>query len=333
MTAFRTALLTAAALAAAFAGRAQEEQVPSPYDAEARARDRVFVWQLEGGGEVYGRLAKETAEAVFVDIGPEIVRIPLASVAKRLDPSEAEVAAAKVSVADSPGFQAANGAPALGRVETLERAKRSVVLVSNPRGLGSGWVLDGDGRIVTNHHVIGNEKLQTVTVFVPDGKGQWERKRFDDCPVESFSSLYDIAVVRLDPERAKEEGVELQPLPVAEPGTLDAGDPVFAIGNPGMGGRVLEHTISEGIVSSLARNFSDVIYVQTTAAVNPGNSGGPLLNDSGQVVGLITLRAVFQEGIAFALPTSHIQLFLKNSQAFAFSETNQNLGFRYLPPD
>jgi len=193
-------------------------------------------------------------------------------------------------------------------------------------------VLDREGRIVTNHHVIGDIKYQTVTLFVRSG-GQWERKRIDNCKVEAFSKVYDIAIVRLDMDQVAKEKVELFPMPIAPPDSLQAGEQVIAIGNPGMGGTILAHSISEGIVSSLARNFEDVIYVQTTAAVNPGNSGGPLLNARGEVVGLITLKATFQEGIAFALPTALIQHFLQNSKAFEYSETNRNQGYRYLPPN
>src|SRR5690606_18934503 len=127
------------------------------------------------------------------------------------------------------------------------------------------------------HHVVGTETYQTVTLFVQEGN-QWVKKTINDCKVEAFSSLQDIAIVQLNMEKVRELNIELSPLPIAPPGALEAGDVVYAVGNPGMGRFVLDHTISEGIASSLARNFGDVLYLQTTAAVNPGNSGGPLVN-------------------------------------------------------
>lgn len=307
------------------------------------ADDRVLV-AVAGGGEIVGRIAKETAEALFIDIGPEIIRVPVASIQRRSKVSElraGESIAAGTSGSSgmfdpstgSVVFTAGKEAPdTRTRAQVLDDAKRSIVIVSNVRGRGSGWVIDMDGRVVTNHHVIGNEKLQTVTLFVKRGE-QWERVKFEDCEVEAFSSYYDIAIVRIPKEKLDEEGVTLYPVEIAPAGSLEGGDAVFAIGNPGMGGRLLEHTISEGVVSSLARNFSDVLYIQTTAPVNPGNSGGPLLDTRGRVVGLITSKATFAEGIAFALPVPLIRNFLDHSQAFAFSERSQNRGYRYLPPE
>jgi serine protease Do len=311
--------------------------------APAAAKETRTLWQLKGGGEIFGNLIKETPEAVFVDIGPEVIRIPVAGIERRLTPEEFTAEAQKNGSMTGGGsgvfdpetgsviFRRRDSSNLKSQTEILNAAKRSVVLVSNSRGRGSGWVLDKEGRIVTNHHVIGNEKYQTVTIFVQKGN-QWERKRIDDCKVEAFSKIYDISIVRLNMDKVREEGIELYPVTIAAPNSLEAGEPVFAIGNPGMGGQILEHSISEGIVSSLARNFDDIIYVQTTAAVNPGNSGGPLLNAAGEVVGLITLKATFQEGIAFALPGSLIMHFLETSKAFEYSETNRNQGYKYLPP-
>jgi serine protease Do len=209
------------------------------------------------------------------------------------------------------------------------------VLIRNARGSGSGFVLDLEGRVVTNHHVVGNQKYQTVTLFRPRGD-QWERVQFENVETEAYSPLYDIAILRLNLDEVREKGVELIPLPIAPMGSLRVGDSVYAIGNPGafLGrGRLLEHTVSDGIVSSLARNVNDVLYIQTTAAVNPGNSGGPLINERGEVVGLVTLKAFLQEGIGFALPVALIQHFIGSSEAFAFSEQAQNRGYRYLSPE
>jgi len=310
-------------LAAALAASAAHAQDPAP----AAGREARY-WALGGGGEIVGYLVKETPSEIFIDVGPRIVSVPRDAVTETHLLSEAEDAVKKNGILGT----RAESAGLLTQNEIVERAKTSVVLISNPRGAGSGFVLDREGRVVTNHHVVRNERWQTVNMFRKRGT-QWERVKLDNAEVEAFSPLYDIAIVRLPMDQVEKNGIELVPMPIADAASLEVGDPVYAIGNPGMGGRLLEHSVSEGIASSLARNFGDVIYIQTTAAVNPGNSGGPLVNRRGEVVGLVTLKAIFQEGIAFALPTSLMRHFLATSESFAYSDQTGSTGFRYLPPE
>jgi serine protease Do len=85
-----------------------------------------------------------------------------------------------------------------------------------------------------------------------------------------------------------------------------AGEKVYAIGSPGLGKEVLEQTISEGLVSSSKRKLKGALYLQHSAAVNPGNSGGPLLNEHGQVAGMVTLKARL-EGVSFAVRVESIR--------------------------
>lgn len=303
-------------------------------------QDKSMLWRLQGGGELVGVMVKETPMEVFVDIGPSIIGVPRGSVLERLRLGEIQESTTGAGIGTGVYdpetgtlvFRSrADDSRMLSQQEILENVKRSVVLVSNPGGLGTGWIVDNNGRLVTNHHVVGTETYQSVTLFVKQGN-QWEKKKIDDCKVEAFSSLLDIAIVQLNMDKVRELNIDLAPLSIAPPGALQPGDVVYAVGNPGMGRFVLDHTISEGIASSLARNFGDVLYLQTTAAVNPGNSGGPLVNQRGEVVGLITLKAIFQEGVAFALPVDYIHHFLANSNAYAVGERNENTGFRYLPP-
>ena len=298
---------------------------------------------LKGGGELVGVPIKETPRELFVDVGPRILGLPVEAIISSKPLSEALEESKAIPDAPETGLydpetgsvifrSRAETEDFLSQTEMVERAKRSVVLISNPRGAGSGFILDEEGRIVTNHHVINREKYHTVNVFEKRGEN-WERKTFRNVPVVAYSSLYDIAVLQLDMDEVEEEGVELVSMPIAPPGSLEVGDSVYAIGNPGGAGQLLEHSVTEGIVSSLARNIQDVLYIQTTAAVNPGNSGGPLINQNGEVVGLVTLKAFFQEGIAFALPVDLIRHFLRHTEAYEFSESAQNRGFRYLSPE
>lgn len=309
----------------------------------AREAGDTLHWRLKGGGEIVGELVKETPRNVFVDIGPSIITIPTDAVEARRSLSEPAPDGEKNAAGMGTGvydpetgslvFRPRDGGEKiLSQQEILDEVKRSVVLVSNPAGLGTGWIIDKEGRIVTNRHVVGDEAFQTVTLFVKRGDGQWVKEKIENNEVVAYSSLLDIAIVQLDMDEVTKRGLDIEPVKIAEPGSLEAGDAVYAIGNPGMGRMVLDHTISEGIASSLARNFNDVIYMQTTAAVNPGNSGGPLVNRQGEVVGLVTLKAIFQEGVAFALPVDYIVHFLKYSNAYAVTESNTTDGFRYHRP-
>ena len=75
-----------------------------------------------------------------------------------------------------------------------------------------------------------------------------------------------------------------------------------------------------------------IVYIQTTAQVNPGNSGGPLFNSKGEVVGVINMKLTFGEGLGFAIPVAYLKHFLNNRDAFAFDRTNPNTGYHYLDP-
>ncbi|MEI8251702.1 MAG: trypsin-like peptidase domain-containing protein [Synechococcus sp. ELA057] len=159
------------------------------------------------------------------------------------------------------------------------------------RGLGSGFVFNAEGLVLTNAHVV--EQSDRVTVGFPTGQRVEGR-------VVGMDPVTDLAVVRL---------VGQGPWPVAPLGNSDAlqvGDWAIAVGNP-FG---LDNTVTLGIVSSLNRNASKLgitdkrlDLIQTDAAINPGNSGGPLLNSDGEVVGINTLvRSGPGAGLGFAIP-------------------------------
>jgi S1-C subfamily serine protease len=162
---------------------------------------------------------------------------------------------------------------------------------------GSGFVIDDEGRIVTNEHVV-------------DGADEF-RVRFgeDGEPIEAellgSDASVDLAVLQVDPDDV--EG-GLQPLELGSSEDLRPGDPAIAIGSP-FG---LEGSVTSGIVSALGRTitapngFSISNAVQTDAAINPGNSGGPLVNARGEVIGVNTAIATLEGGgnigIGFAVP-------------------------------
>jgi S1-C subfamily serine protease len=168
---------------------------------------------------------------------------------------------------------------------------------------GSGFVVDKDGTIVTNAHVVGDsEKVQ-----VRFG----EESDFVDADVVGVDASNDVAVLKVDPDDA-----ELQPLPLGSSAGSQVGDPVVAIGNP-FG---YTRSVTTGIVSAKQRQitapngFSIDNVIQTDASVNPGNSGGPLLDAQGRVIGINSQIATGGSngsvGIAFAVPIDTVKTLL-----------------------
>jgi serine protease Do len=166
------------------------------------------------------------------------------------------------------------------------------------RGLGTGFVADKSGVILTNNHVV--EGADAVQVKLSDEREFQGKVVGNDPPT-------DIAVVRIDAK-------DLRPLPLGDSDAMEVGDWVVAIGNP-FG---LSHTVSAGIISAKGRTRQDVPldpagyydFIQTDASINPGNSGGPLLNLKGQVVGMNSAIRGDAQGIGFAIPINMIKQLL-----------------------
>ncbi|HSJ74009.1 MAG TPA: trypsin-like peptidase domain-containing protein [Miltoncostaeaceae bacterium] len=208
--------------------------------------------------------------------------------------------AASAAVAESTAARPAAGG---GVQAVVARSAPAVVKVtSGEEGLGgrlgSGFLVDRRGRILTNAHVLGDEDRATVT--------------FDDgteSPAEvlGVDESTDLAVLR-----AEDVPPDVRPLPPGRSAGLTVGDPVIAIGNP-FG---LERTATTGIVSALKRiinapnDFEIQNVIQTDAAINQGNSGGPLLDGQGRVVGInsqIASESGGNDGIGFAVPIDTIR--------------------------
>lgn len=161
-------------------------------------------------------------------------------------------------------------------------------------GLGSGFIINKDGYILTNEHVVANADEISVTVADID-------KPFKARVVGSDYDL-DLAVLKID------AGRDLPTLELGNSGTVRVGEWVIAIGNP----YGLDHTVTVGVISATGRpiTIQGRLYknlIQTDAAINPGNSGGPLLNLKGQVVGINTAINAQAQGIGFAIPINTVK--------------------------
>ncbi len=247
---------------------------------------RLSVMLVVGGLAAVGCGQRGTAPAPSASASPAPPSVP--PVASVVLPSGINAPASFADIA-------AKADPAVVFVKTLTAARGSRRAVG--QGLGSGFVYDADGLILTNNHVVANAADIQVT-FATDGRELRAQVVGRDAPT-------DIAVLRV-------EAKGLAFLPLGDSDQTRVGDWVLAIGNP-FG---LSHTVSAGIVSAKGRTRDDVKgldssgyynFLQTDASINPGNSGGPLLNSAGQVVGINTAIRARANNIGFAIPINMVK--------------------------
>ena len=193
----------------------------------------------------------------------------------------------------------------LSLVEIFEKSEAGVVRVNvqraeeeqSPTGVGSGFVFDKRGHIITNAHVV--ENAQKIVITFLDGRSY-------NADVVGYDIFTDVAVIKVNADLSL-----LHPLTLGDSSNLKVGESIAAIGNPfGLSG-----SMTAGIISQIGRLLpSDAGYsipdvIQTDAAINPGNSGGPLLNMRGEVVGINTaIQSATGEftGVGFAVPSQTI---------------------------
>ena len=286
-------------------------------------RERVL---LKNGSSLCGEILKTRADAIVVDLGFTVLTVPVEEIRKRLpvgedatDTAEKPLEAGQLYAEADP--KSLKERPVKDLVETLGE---SVALVSTPGGMGSGFVVDPRGYVVTNFHVIEREQEISVTIVRKVDK-VLHKEKIDEVKIVAINPYVDLALLKLDVPK----NIKLKRVYLGSRGSAKDGESVFAIGNP-LG---LERTISEGIVSSRRRNFQGQLFVQTTAPLNPGNSGGPLFNLRGEVIGVTNMKAGwFTEGLSFAVPVDTLKFFLRNRDVFAYDKDNPNTGYHYLPP-
>ena len=282
------------------------------------------VIELRTGHSVRGEVLKEKPDAIYVDIGVDVVRLPREEITRRLKPEEAEKGRASAASAEATAegaiYSGADLKPASIK-ELVARFGEGVVLVQTPAGLGSGFIISEDGYAITNYHVIERETKIAVTIFQKSDK-EFVRRRIENVRIVALNPFFDLALVRIP----QQEKLKFTHVYLGTSGQLRTGDPAFAIGNP-LG---LERSVSQGIISTKNRSMSGLVYLQTTAEINPGNSGGPLFNLKGEVIGVTNMKVVFGEGLGFAIPVDYVKQFLREREAFAYDKDNPNTGYHYL---
>src|SRR5258708_3747543 len=182
------------------------------------------------------------------------------------------------------------------------------VVIGRQKAIGSGFVIEASGYIITNAHVVNG--AQRVQVALPTGSPDGSvagalASRITVVPAHIIGVSREIDLALL-----KGDGVKLTALPVANYRHVRQGEAVFALGSP----QGLRNSVTHGIISAVARQTdpdSPMLYIQTDAPINPGNSGGPLVNVNGEVVGVNTFilsESGGAEGLGFAIPCGVVQV-------------------------
>ncbi len=306
--------------------------------------------QLKDQAAVSGKILAEKRDHVVVDLGFTVLSIPKSSIAKiskeaapdskasgkngrpsnngrasaPAPTATAEVPTTPAEAAPSALFQGAR--PGLEEQSVRELVKQlgeAVVQVRAPSGLGSGFILNEEGYLITNFHVIEGETQLSVEVYHVRN-GQLDRRSYKQIRIVAMNKFQDLALLKIDDKDAP----KFAAVPLGDSDALAVGERVFAIGSP-LG---LERTVTEGIVSTKTRQLMGELYLQTTAQINPGNSGGPLFNLRGEVVGVTNMKLAFGEGLGFAIPIEAVRYFLRHRDAYAYDNDNPSNPYRYLEP-
>ena len=193
-----------------------------------------------------------------------------------------------------PTFTAAQEPPATKTVEQLaEQAKESLAVIlytgrdGKQQGLGTGFVISEDGLIATNFHVIG--EARPITVLLADGS------KHDAIAVQASDRKLDLAIIKIDAKK-------LKPLPLGDSANVKQGQAIVALGHP----RGLEYSVVAGVLSG-KRDMDGVSMLQLAIPIEQGNSGGPILDSQGHVLGIVTMKSLVTNNLGFAVPVNALK--------------------------
>lgn len=242
------------------------------------------------------------------------------------DSSTVHIAAAAHGLGVSIGMNEDKDAKELSASEVYAKALPSVVTVaamqdSTTASIGTGVILTDSGYILTNAHVIDGGTSCAVILYTGE--------RLDALLI-GYDTDRDIAVLKVDAD-------DLEPAEIGDSDDLAVGETAYAIGNPL--GLELRGTLTDGIISAINRdvdvNGRSMTLIQTNAALNPGNSGGPLINSRGQVVGINTIKmgssSYTVEGLGFAIPSSEFLYAVNQILEYGYVLPECRLGITVMP--
>ncbi len=314
-----TTLVTLALLQQAPTTEPAPKPVAEPA-APAAAEDAAPVVTLHLGPDrsVRGIVLKETPDAVWLDVGYDVLHVPVAAIVRRETAAPEQVGGEE---RDEGLFRTARR-PEKSVAEGAHEVAPGVVKIESATGQGSGFITSPDGYVVTNFHVVEREVQVDVVLYV-QGEKTLDTRTLRDVKVIAANPQIDLALLKIDPPK----DLTLPFVYLGDSEQVKVGDTVYAIGAP-IG---LDRTVSSGIVSVTNRSFGGHTMLQITTPINPGNSGGPLFDLRGQVVGVNSAGYMGMQGLNFAIPSKYVKDFLKNRDAFAVDTTRSENGIHYLP--
>jgi serine protease Do len=283
---------------------------------------------LKDGQRIVGEVVAERSNALYVDLGYDLLRIPRDQILRRTKVEESDAGhriPARAPDLDTSGLYTTGVLKPAGVKDLVSKYGEAVISIETPSGKGSGFIINKDGYAITNAHVIQGETRVSAILYM-NSPGGLTRRRIEDVEILALNPFFDLALLKLPlPADLKPSHVVL-----GSGEDVNAGDSVFAVGNP-LG---LERTVTQGIVSNRSRDIEGQIFLQTDAAINPGNSGGPLFNQRGEVIGVNSrgAHAAMADNVGFAIPVNYVKQFLRHREAFSFDKANPNSGYRYSDP-
>jgi len=278
------------------------------------------VIRLKGNVFIQGTILKKTNKLIIIDLGYDVLRIPRSEIVETL--TQMPQAEAKEETKNH-----LFSTKSMAEISTQEGVRQfgpAVVTIKSPRGLGSGFIINHLGYVITNFHVIKGQKHISIIRFKKMNETM-KRIVHNKVQIVALDSFHDIAVLQITDN--KNEPLPFVFLAPQEQGTI--GEKIFVIGNP-LG---LERTVTEGVLSHTGRNFGGQIFLQIDAAINPGNSGGPLFNNNGEVIGVINMGITRMQGLNFAIPIWQVKFLLNHVDLYTYNEANPLSGYFYsFPP-